>query len=249
MDRLEKSKVGVLLVVEGIECAGKDSCLDAVKAPLDTDSSNFIFTRELGGTFISEQIRSLLLKHANVMSAETETCLAHASRLQHVQDLISPALDLGKVVVTNRYSDSTYAYQGAKGASEETLNMCCPQHNGKPLAPTGTIFLDLPTEVMVRRKTIRNADGTVEDDAIEQRALVFFDKVRKRYLERALATPSTIVLNADDTPENVLNVFKQAFDHIAGGADPKYFAHPSRKYAQELERIIDNLGVKIEDNS
>ena len=245
---MDNSKNGIFLVVEGIECAGKDSCLDKRKATLDNDATNFVFTRELGGTYISEQIREILLKHANEMSAETEICLAHASRLQHVKDLVSPALSLGKTVVSNRYDASTYAYQGAKGATEHMLTMCVPKHNGQPLLPTATLFLDLPTEVSMSRKNIRNAFEDTEDDAIEQRAQKFFNVVRKRYLEHAIASGGrTIVLNADATPVQVQEVFDLAFDYVAAGNDPALFTHPMRKYHIELERIVKNLEVILED--
>jgi dTMP kinase len=242
------TKQGLLIVIEGIECAGKDSCLDARRASLDNDATNFVFTRELGGTYVSEQIREILLKHANEMCAETEICLAHASRLQHVKDLISPALDLGKIVVSNRFDASTYAYQGAKGATDHMLSMCVPMHNGEPLLPTATIFLDLPIEVSMARKENRNAVNNIKDDAIEQRAHAFFNLVRKRYLEHAILSGGrTIVLSADNTPAKVQEVFDLAFNYVVAGRDPTFFCHPARKYDAELTRIIRNLEVTLED--
>ncbi len=193
-------KKGLFISVEGIEGAGKSTALEAVTESLLAAGTKHILTREPGGTPFAEEIRDLLLlPRQETVISETELLLMYASRIQHVEELIKPNLEQGIHVVSDRFNDATFAYQG--GGREinmskiEQLDQWCLDG----FKPDFTILLDLPVEIGLERATKRG-----EKDRIEKEQLAFFDKVRSAYL--ALAAKHTQrfkVIDATQTPAAV----------------------------------------------
>lgn len=190
-------KRGFFLTIEGIEGAGKSTLAEALAQHFGAWGCEIVLTREPGGTSIGDGIRQLLLSEGKDMSDRTELLLFEAARAQHVDELIRPALARGEVVICDRYSDSSLAYQGhARGFSYsgvQTLN----DFATKALKPDATILLDLPANVgLARQKGL---------DRISSQGLAFHESVRKGYLSLAEAEPERIkVIDALQDTETVL---------------------------------------------
>jgi dTMP kinase len=173
--------VGKFVTFEGIEGAGKSTALEFVQKYLQKNGFEVVVTREPGGTKISEAIRKLLLDHNDeVMAADTELLLYFASRAQHIAQVIKPALAQDKIVLCDRFTDSSFAYQcGGRGITEERIAIL-EQWVHQGLQPDLTILMDLPVSVGRERAKKRSALDRIE---VEQNS--FFEKVRAHYLERA----------------------------------------------------------------
>jgi dTMP kinase len=157
-------------------------------------------TREPGGTPLGEQLRVLLLDAP--MHLETEALLMFAARREHIAQVIEPALLAGKIVITDRFTDASFAYQGGgRGLSLEKLNDLEKWVQGRPdgslLQPNLTFLFDLPGSIAeARRSKVRTPDK------FEQMDLDFFEKVRQEYLRRAKADPKRFLLiDATQTPD------------------------------------------------
>jgi dTMP kinase len=185
---------GVFITFEGIEGSGKTSQTSLLKAFLEERGHKVLVTREPGGSPIGEQIRRILLDPGNHgMEPLAELLLYEASRCQHVEAVIKPALDEGKTVICDRFFDASTAYQGygrGLGASMVTeLNLVAT--GGRK--PDLTIVLDLPVDIGLKRLG-RNLDR------IEREAVEFHKRVRQGYLEIAQAEPARVkVVNATGT--------------------------------------------------
>lgn len=177
---------GKFITFEGIEGAGKSTALEFVQKFLQKNGIDVVVTREPGGTKISEAIRKLLLNHNDeVMAADTELLLYFASRAQHLAQVIKPALTEGKIILCDRFTDSSFAYQcGGRGISEERIAIL-EQWVHQGLQPDLTILMDLPVSVGRERAKKRSALDRIE---IEQNS--FFERVRAHYLERAKKYPA-----------------------------------------------------------
>lgn len=192
---------GIFLTIEGIEGVGKSTAVKYIENKLITAKKDFVITREPGGTPIAEQIRRILLTPDldETILPNTELLLMFASRSQHVAQVILPALQQGKWVVSDRFVDASYAYQGAGRQIDlkhihalETwiLNQC---------KPTCTILLDAPPEVGLARAKHRGPH-----DRIEQEKIDFFERVRDGYLSRVKQDPTRFrVIDATQTVESV----------------------------------------------
>lgn len=168
---------GKFVTVEGCEGSGKSTQLRLLSEYLKSAGVDFIMTREPGGSVISEEIRAIILngKHKE-MSDECEALLYAAARIQHLREIVAPALAEGKLVVCDRYVDSSFAYQGyARGLGEKyvaDINAVAL----KDFEPDLTLFLDIsPVEAFKRKK------GADEDDRIESMGLEFHQKVYEGY--------------------------------------------------------------------
>ena len=159
-------------------------------------------TREPGGTPLGEQLRKLLLD--SPMNLETEALLMFAARREHIDQVIEPALAAGKIVISDRFTDASFAYQGGgRGLSLSKLNEL--EHwvqtlpNGALLQPNLTILFDLPGEIAeARRSKVRTPDK------FEQMNLDFFEKVRQEYLRRAKEDAGRFhLVDATQTPEAI----------------------------------------------
>lgn len=207
-------QTGKLITIEGIEGAGKSTAVADIRAYLDKKKINTLFTREPGGTDLAEEIRKVLLFPATEekMQPETELLLMFASRAQLVNDVIRPALASDMWVVSDRYIDASYAYQGyGRGINVEYIKQLDCMVVGKT-QPDLTFFLDVPVDIGLKRAE-RRGHGK---DRIEQEKVEFFTKVREGYLERARQFPDRIkVIDASKTPRDAAVEINKALDEFA----------------------------------
>ncbi|MCA1925546.1 MAG: dTMP kinase [Thiobacillus sp.] len=181
---------GRFITLEGVDGAGKSTHLDFVAGRLRARGHEVVLTREPGGTALGEALRELLL-HRD-MDASTELLLMFAARQQHLAELIHPALARGAWVVSDRFTDASYAYQcGGRGIDASRVAVLENWVQGG-FAPHLTLLFDLPAEVAEARRAAARAA-----DRFEREADGFFDRVRQAYLSRAEAEPGRIrVLDA-----------------------------------------------------
>lgn len=174
---------GLFITLEGPEGAGKSTNRDYLAGHLRDQGLDVVLTREPGGTPLAERIRELLLAPSDEkMNADTELLLVFAARAQHLAEVIRPALARGAVVLCDRFTDATYAYQGGgRGLSVERIAML-EQFVQGGLQPDLTLLFDLPVEVGLSRAAAR---GRL--DRFEQEGQDFFQAVRQAYLDRAKA--------------------------------------------------------------
>ena len=177
---------GLFITLEGPEGAGKSTNRDYLAERLRGQGIDVVLTREPGGTPLAERIRELLLAPSDdAMCADTELLLVFAARAQHLAEVILPALARGAVVLCDRFTDATYAYQGGgRGLSHERIATLETFVQGA-LRPDITLVFDLPIEVGMARASAR---GRL--DRFEQEGRTFFDAVRCTYLKRAEAEPA-----------------------------------------------------------
>ena len=172
------------ITLDGIDGAGKTTQLDVIRAWFAERSLPVLFTREPGGTPLGEALRDLLLNPESKVSLHTETLLMFAARRQHLEDVILPALAQGVNVVSDRFTDATFAYQGGgRGLPDGQIEILENWVQGS-LKPDLTILLDVPLEVSLQR-----IERSREKDRFEQEAADFFTRVRSAYLRRAAAEP------------------------------------------------------------
>lgn len=178
------------ITVEGIEGAGKSTIMKTLHKVLGQRGIDHVLTREPGGTPLAESIRqNLLHTEGEVVHESTELLLMFASRAQHVHELILPSLEMGRWVVSDRFSDASYAYQGGgRGMSPEWIaHLEMIAHPN--LRPDLTILLDIDPSLGMKRIASRHAH-----DRIENENLQFFRKVREAYLDRAKHSPERFVV-------------------------------------------------------
>lgn len=193
---------------EGTEGVGKTTLIRKIHAYYQQQGTDVILTREPGGTAMAEQIRALLLtvNHEEKMSHDTELLLIYAARAQHLEQVILPALKMGKTVLCDRFTDASFAYQCAgRGLSQHKLSLL-NQHFVEQM-PDITFWLDAPIEIGMTRAQERGAL-----DRFEQEKLSFFEKVRSGYQELFERHSDRIKrLDATQLPEQV---FAQAMDYL-----------------------------------
>lgn len=181
------------ITLEGSEGVGKTTNLEHIKSLLTEQEIDFIVTREPGGTELGEQLRELLLGHKHDgMADETELLMMFASRAEHLDKVIKPALEKGQWVLCDRFTDATYAYQGGgRGIDFKRIEILEDYVQGS-CRPDLTLLLDAPIEVGRERANKRSAPDRFEKEQID-----FFDKVRAAYLKRATNDPDRMkVINA-----------------------------------------------------
>jgi len=176
---------GRFITLEGSEGSGKSTNLAYIHHQLQQAGIDVVLTREPGGTPLGEQIRGLLLDHRqSSMTSDTELLLMFAARAQHLQELILPAIESGKWVLCDRFTDATYAYQGAgRGISEQRIAILEQWVQGE-LRPDLTFFLDLPVAQGLARAGERSSPDRFEREQID-----FFERVRQGYLVQAEREP------------------------------------------------------------
>ena len=195
---------------EGTEGVGKTTLIRKIHQYFEQQGKEVVLTREPGGTPLAEQIRSLLLavNHEEQMSHDTELLLIYAARAQHLQQVILPALEAGKIVLSDRFTDASFAYQcSGRGLSQEKLQLLNQTFVAK--MPNITFWLDAPIELGMTRARERGAL-----DRFEQEKLSFFAKVREGYEALWQAEPERMkrldaTQNADVVFEEALNYIKQ----------------------------------------
>jgi len=193
---------------EGTEGVGKTTLIRRIFETLQAQGHDVVLTREPGGTPMAEQIRGLLLAtdHSESMSHDTELLLIYAARAQHLAHVIVPALEAGKTVLCDRFTDASFAYQCAgRGLSAEKLALLNTQFVSQ--MPDLTFWLDAPIELGMTRARARG-----ELDRFEQEKAAFFEKVRTGYAQLYQQYPQRIKrLDATQTAEQV---FAAAIQHI-----------------------------------
>ena len=193
------SQRGFLVSIEGGEGAGKSTVREALQQALEQRGLEVVLTREPGGTVAGEAIRQLLLDPAGKLAAETELLLMFAARAQLVREVIQPALARGAAVLTDRFTDASFAYQG--GGRGIAMGVIAELERWAALIkPDLTFLLDVGVEVGLTRARSRGA----QLDRIESEQLDFFERVRATYLSRATSEPARFrVVDAAQSPAQV----------------------------------------------
>lgn len=194
---------GRFVTVEGIEGVGKTTQIARISKALSDRAIAHVVTREPGGTPLAEQIRDLVLPaRGEGMPDAAELLLMFAARAVHLLNLIEPNLAAGRWVLCDRFTDATYAYQGAgRGLAEDSIRQLEALVQGKR-RPDLTLLLDGPVRVGLQRARQRNASGDLkrEVDRFEAQRTEFFERVRACYLARAAAEPKRMVVIDADRP-------------------------------------------------
>ncbi len=196
-----------LITLEGGEGAGKTSAIAAIRDRLQAAGHEVVLTREPGGTPLAERIRELLLNPQDeALAPETELLLMFASRAQHVREVVRPALRRGAFVVSDRFTDSSYAYQGAgRGLDPEWI--AALERRAVGVKPGLTLLLDLD----VREGRARTAGRDLWPDRIESEQDDFFERVRAGFRARAAAEPQRFrVIDAAQPPAGVAGAVEAA---------------------------------------
>jgi dTMP kinase len=185
------------ITFEGIDGAGKSTHLAWFSDALRRRGLEVVVTREPGGTALGEQLREILLNQS--MSMGTEALLMFAARLEHIEQVIKPALRAGKWVVSDRFSDASFAYQGGgRGMDWEKLSQL-EKWVHPDLQPDLTLFFDVAVDVAKQRLA-----SNVTLDRFEQEQSGFFDRVRSGYLKRIQQSPDRfVVVDADQSLDSI----------------------------------------------
>jgi dTMP kinase len=200
---------GALVTLEGGEGCGKTSQAEALGALMRKEGYAVTLTREPAGTELGRTVMSTFQRRVPV-TPEAELLLIEAARAQHVAEVIRPALEGGAVVLCDRYTDSTLAYQGyGRGLSLDHIRAVNQIATGG-LAPHFTILLDVPPETGLARKDDESTSG--ENDSIGGEALEFHQRVRQGFLELAKREPERIVVLDASLPQD--EVTNAAWQHL-----------------------------------
>jgi len=169
---------GTFITLEGVDGAGKSSFLPWIEQRLRASGKDVLLTREPGGTPLGEQLREILLHTPS--NSVTEVLLMFAARREHIEQVIVPALDAGRYVLCDRFTDATYAYQGAGRGIDRVHIAALERWVQGEVQPDLTILFDLPVEVARARSSAAR-----DPDRFESERLDFFSRVREGYLQRA----------------------------------------------------------------
>jgi dTMP kinase len=213
---VDKSKLGKFITLEGLDGCGKSTQVERLAAVLRGQGLEVVATREPGGTPIGERIRAVLLDSSTSgLSPWAELTLMFASRAQQIDELILPALNTGKWVLCDRFTDSSEAYQG--GGRELGSDPVLALHRVicRDLQPDFTILMDSDPKASVARARRRNQAHTGEHDEnrFEQESRAFFERVRDKYLEIARREPNRVFLvdarhSVEETHQLIVNAVR-----------------------------------------
>ena len=209
---IKSAAKGKFITVEGTEGVGKSTNMAFIENWLIESGKELIVTREPGGTALGESLRHVLLDaKQQSMCDDTELLLMFAARAQHLDEVIKPALQAGKWVLCDRFTDATYAYQGGgRGIDMERIAILEQWVQGA-LRPDLTLILDLPVEIGLERAGNRSAP-----DRFELEKKTFFEKVRETYLTRAAALPERYhVIDASPSIPEVQTSIQAVLEKLA----------------------------------
>ncbi len=211
---------GLLITLEGIEGSGKTTQASLLRDALKAEQIPVCLTREPGGSPIAERIRELILHSGEEpLAPGGELLLFLAARAQHVAQTIRPALDRGEVVVCDRFTDATVAYQGGGRTIPETFLTSLNDWATGGLKPARTYLLDVPVDAGLERAKHR---AGARPDRFERESRAFFEAVRARYLEVARREPERImVLRGTDPEETLAHQIRADVQRILSGWTPK----------------------------
>ena len=203
--------MGYFITLEGGEGAGKSTAIKFLAQYLRDNKIDFVLTREPGGTEIAEKIRKIILDHhQETMHPDTELLLYFAGRAQHLNQVIIPTLKNKQWVICDRFTDASFAYQGAgRGLSQEKIAILEKFVQGD-LRPDYTLLFDIPVNLGFDRiKSNRSLDR------LEIENEMFYERVRKCYLDRAQKEPERFyIVDASKTPEEVIAQVKNFLEKI-----------------------------------
>jgi len=190
----------MFITLEGCEGVGKSTALSFISDFLAKHAIDVVLTREPGGTDIGESIRNILLTETlEPMTPETELLLLFAARAQHIAQVVRPALAKGRWVLSDRFTDASFAYQGGGRGVDMAFIQQLADHVQADTKPDLTLLLDAPVAVGLSRMQQRG-----KKDRIEQEDISFFERVRDVYLARAKAAPNRFVII--DASQDLANV-------------------------------------------
>lgn len=208
---------GFLVSLEGGEGAGKTTVLNALRECLVEHGYEVVSTREPGGTLAGEMIRGVLLNPELSLFSETELLLMFAARAQLVRELIQPAIARGAAVISDRFTDASFAYQGG-GRGLEMGRIAELERWAAVIKPDLTFLLDVSVQQGLARARSRGG----EPDRIEREREDFFERVRITYLNRANNEPGRFrVIDASQSPEAVVVEVKEKLDAWLGKRKPE----------------------------
>lgn len=196
---------GRFVTLEGIEGVGKSTQLERLSRRLTELGHPHVVTREPGGTPLAEQIRALVLgAREEVVPDVAELLLVFAARAVHLANFIEPHLAAGRWVLCDRFTDSTYAYQGGgRGIDPAAIRQLERLVQGGR-QPDLTLLIDVPVEIGLARAAVRRSAGALREDRFDAQRADFFERVRCAYLARADAEPDRFALiDGDGSPEQV----------------------------------------------
>lgn len=201
-------KKGLFITFEGADGCGKTTQLKLLKEYLENKGFEVLLTREPGGVGLGEKIREILLNYDGDVSSKAEAFLFLADRAQNIDNIVKPAIEAGKIVLCDRHTDSTIAYQGyGRGVDLQQLKMLNNLATGG-FKPDLTYVFDIDVETSQKRV------GKVKD-RMEAAGVEFHNRVREGYLAIAKDEPSRVrVINSTDTIENIFEQVKAIFNSI-----------------------------------
>lgn len=200
------------VVIEGIEGSGKSTLMGGLGAALRAEGRNVVMTREPGGTAVGDAVRKIFLEEPIPVSPWAEVLLVNAARVQHVCDVIGPALTAGRLVLCDRFIDSTLAYQGyGRDLELEVVRSVCAIA-ARSVNANLTLLVDLP--VSVARRRMRERPGA--PDRIEREDDGFHERVRRGFLSLAQASPNHVILDGTQSPQRVLDAALDAVHGLLG---------------------------------
>lgn len=193
---------GKFITLEGVDGAGKSTHIPYITELLQRGGHEVIVTREPGGTPLAESLRAMLLHEA--MHPETETLLMFAARREHIERVIEPALARGAWVLSDRFTDASFAYQhGGRGVDADKIRVLERWVQGE-LQPDMTLLFDVPVVVSCQRLA-----GARDPDRFEQESALFFEHIRDAYLQRAADFPMRFrVVDSNRSIEEIRNALK-----------------------------------------
>ena len=197
------------ITLEGIEGSGKTSSLKSITDLLDKKNISYIVTREPGGSSIGKELRAILLNPDTEISPEVELMLMLSDRKDHVEKIILPNLEKGYWVISDRFMDSSIAYQGGGRQLDKKLIISFTDYLNLP-QPDLTLLFDLPVEISLSRVKARG-----ELDRFEKEELEFHKRIRNTYLDLAKNNSNRIkIIDSSKKIESMLNNVKQAIEKL-----------------------------------
>ena len=196
---------GQFITLEGVDGAGKSTHIPTIANMLRSKGHEVLVTREPGGTPLGEKLRELLLHES--MHPETETLLMFAARREHLEQVILPALARGAVVLSDRFTDATFAYQfGGRGVAADKVRQL-ESWVQESLQPDLTLLFDVPVAVSVQRLA-----GARDPDRFERENADFFERIRQAYLERARDFPERFrIVDSSRSLDEITRELEQLF--------------------------------------
>jgi dTMP kinase len=206
-----KKNRGKFITIEGSEGVGKSTNIKFIQQYLSKQGIPLVLTREPGGTPLAESLRNLLLQHwQEKVDEQAELLMLFAARAQHVSTVIQPALERGEWVLCDRFTDSTYAYQGGGRGLDLKLIEQLESLVLQGFQPDTTIYLDIDVKQGLQRASTRG-----ELDRFETEEIDFFERVRKAYLKRVESTPSRYALiDAGESLDKVQQSIQSFLEHL-----------------------------------